>query len=253
VSEEQISKPKHIRTLSLTSSKPESRVRSISMSNITFWILILACCVVAGALIGVLYFESKMVIDITDRANVQQKEAAQLQQEAEERYKELQAKYDTLQMEKEGLEEQVHVLSDTINQKGAEEEAADEEEAKLHIPSGFPLTGSVTVAEPPEEDNALERAVYYEGAESSVVVATANGTIVSVRQNAYSYYEIQVDHGNGYVSIYTNAGTPLLAEEAEVIKGTPLFYVGEDNTITKYQISKDGALVDVYDVMNVAG
>lgn len=253
MSEENMTKPKHIRTVSVTSSKAESRVHSISMSNVTFWVLILAGCVMFGALLGVLFFESKQVIDITNEARLQQSEAAKLQQESEEKYNELLTQYEELSLEKAGLEEQIQVLSDTINQRGAEDEAAAVAEAELRIPSGFPVTGSVTVAEPPEEDNALEMAVYYEAAEDAVVVATAKGQVLSVRQNAYNYYEVQIDHGNGYVSVYTNAGFPLLAEEAEVIKGTPLFHIGEDNNLTKYQITKDGALIDVYDVMNIAG
>ena len=79
------------------------------------------------------------------------------------------------------------------------------------------------------------------------------GQVLSVRQNAYNYYEIQIEHGNGYVSVYTNAGHPLVEEGVEVLKGTPLFYVDEENTLIKYQIAKDGGLINAYDVMNIEG
>ena len=249
MSEENASKPKHIRTISVTSSKHESRVHTVSMSNTIFWGLILLFCVIAGVLLGVLVFESKQVIDITNDALVQKNEALIKQQE----YEDLLAQYDELALQKAELEEQVQVLSDTINQRVLEDEAAAAEEAEARIPSGFPVTGSVTAAEPPEEDNALEMAVYYEAAVDAVVVATAKGQVLSVRQNAYDNYEIQVDHGNGYVSIYTNAGYPLLEVGVEITKGTPLFYVGEDNTLIKYQVSRDGALMDAYDVMKIDG
>lgn len=253
MSEEQISKPKHVRTIALTSNLPESRERKLSMSNLTFWMIILGCCVAIGIVAGVLYYESKMVIDISRNADMQQKEAATLLEEAEDRYEALQAEFDALQLENAGLAEQIQVLSDAINQREAEDEAAREAEDILRMPTGFPITGSVTEGEPPEEANALEMAVYYEAAEGAVVVATARGIISSVRENAYGNYEIIIDHGNGYASIYTNAGFPLLSAETEVLKGTPLFSVGPDNTLTKYQISQNNVLVDVYSVMHVEG
>ncbi len=249
MSEEIANKSKHIRTITVTSSKSESRVHSIRMSNTVFWGLILAFCVIAGALIGILFFESRQVLDMAGAVHLREEQTLMLQQE----YNELQAQFDALTLEKAGLEEHIQVLSDTINQRVAEEEAALAGEAELRIPAGFPVTGSVTVAEPPEEDNPLEMAAYYEAAEDAVVVATGKGQILSVRQNAYKDFEIQIDHGNGYVSIYTNAGSPLLSEGAEVIKGTPLFHISEDNTLTKYQMSKNGALIDVYDIMNIEG
>ncbi len=249
MSEENAGKPKHIRTISITSSKHESRVHSVSISNRTFWGLIILFCVIAGALLGVLFFESKQVIDISNNALEQKNEALAKQQE----YDALLAQYEELALQKAEVEEQVQVLSDTINQRVLEDEAAAALEAEARIPAGFPVTGSVTAAEPPEEDNTLEMAVYYEAAIDAVVVATGKGQVISVRQNAYDKYEIQIDHGNGYVSVYTNAGYPLLETGVELNKGTPLFWVGEDNTLVKYQVSKDGALIDAYDVMNIDG
>ena len=168
-------------------------------------------------------------------------------------YQNLQAQYDALVIQNEQLTEQVQVLSDTINKHGMESEVAAQAEAEARIPTGFPVTGSVTAGEPPEEDNALEMAVYYNAAETSVIVATAKGTVLSVRQNAYSYYEVQIDHGNGYVTVYTNSGYPMLEEGVEVLKGTPIFYIGEENTLVKYQVSLDGALINAYDVMKIEG
>ncbi len=257
MSEENVSKSKHIRTVSLSSSKPESKVHSISMPNVVLWLLLLVSCVLLGVLIGFVFFESKQVLAITQEVRQQKELVSTLEQEKADLEAQYQAKYeaeiDQLKLDKAGLEEQVQVLSDTINLRLAEDEAAALTAAEKSIPTGFPVTGSATTAEAPEEDNALEMAVYYEALQDAVVVATANGRVSGVRQNAYEYYEIQVDHGNGYVSVYTNEGAPLLAEGAEVLKGTPLFYIGEDNTLIKYQISKDGALIDVYEVMNIAG
>ena len=219
-----------------------SEETTTKQKKITFWVIILVLCVAAGVLLGIIFFESRQVLRITQDMLEQRNE-----------YQNLQAQYDALVIQNEQLTEQVQVLSDTINKHGMESEVAAQAEAEARIPTGFPVTGSVTAGEPPEEDNALEMAVYYNAAETSVIVATAKGTVLSVRQNAYSYYEVQIDHGNGYVTVYTNSGCPMLEEGVEVLKGTPIFYIGEENTLVKYQVSLDGALINAYDVMKIEG
>ena len=219
-----------------------SEETTTKQKKITFWVIILVLCVAAGVLFGIIFFESRQVLRITQDMLEQRNE-----------YQNLQAQYDALVIQNEQLTEQVQVLSDTINKHGMESEVAAQAEAEARIPTGFPVTGSVTAGEPPEEDNALEMAVYYNAAETSVIVATAKGTVLSVRQNAYSYYEVQIDHGNGYVTVYTNSGYPMLEEGMEVLKGTPVFYIGAENTLVKYQVSLDGALINAYDVMKIEG
>lgn len=242
MSEETTAKPKSTKTITLVSNKPDSKLHSITVSNVTFWGLILTFCVVAGILLGILFFESSLVIRTTEEILTQRKEYTQLQEA-----------YDELNIEKEQLDEQVQVLSDTINKRAMEDEKLVKADAEARIPSGFPVTGSVTAAEPPEEDNILEMAVYYNATENSVIAATGTGTISSVRKNVYGYYEIQIDHGNGYVSIYTNSGYPMLEEGVKVLKGTPLFYIGEENILVKYQVSLDGGLINAYDIMDIEG
>ncbi len=242
MSEETTAKPKSTKTITLMSNKPDSKLHSVTVSNVTFWGLILTFCVVAGVLLGILFFESSLVIRTTEEILTQRKEYTQLQEA-----------YDELNIEKEQLDEQVQVLSDTINKRAMEDEKLVKADSEARIPSGFPVTGSVTAAEPPEEDNVLEMAVYYNATENSVIAATGIGTISSVRKNVYDYYEIQIDHGNGYVSIYTNSGYPMLEEGVKVLKGTPLFYIGEENTLVKYQVSLDGGLINAYDIMDIEG
>ena len=219
-----------------------SEETTTKQKKMAFWAIILVLCVAAGVLLGIIFFESRQVLQITQDMLEQRNE-----------YQNLQAQCDALVIQNEQLTEQVQVLSDTINKHGMESEVAAQAEAEARIPTGFPVTGSVTAGEPPEEDNALEMAVYYNAAETSVIVATAKGTVLSVRQNAYSYYEVQIDHGNGYVTVYTNSGYPMLEEGMEVLKGTPVFYIGAENTMVKYQVSLNGGLINAYDVMKIEG
>lgn len=220
----------------------EHKQHSVTIPFKLFWTILLGACVLAGVLLGVLTYESRKVVQVTNEILMKQ-----------EQYEQLQEQYGQLAIQNQELTDKVQVLSDTINKRTMEDEAAAKEEAQVRIPTGFPVTGSVTEAEAPEEDNPLELCVYYEASVDSVVAATARGQVLSTRKNAYDKYEIQVDHGNGYISVYTNEGYPMVQEGFEVLKGTPLFYVGEDNTLVQYQITKDGALIDVYTVMGIDG
>lgn len=249
MNEENTAKPKYTKTISIVSNKPDSKEHTFTISNKGFWALLLLLCVLVGAVLGIIIFGSRQIVQITNEALAQYHSLVDLQ----EQYAILQVKFDDLALVNEGLEDQVQVLSDTINKNALEDEAAAQAEAESRIPTGFPVTGSVTEAEPPEEDNGVEAAVYFEASESSTVVATAVGEVIGVRENAYGKYEIQIDHGNEYVSVFTNAGYPMVEEGVSVLKGTPLFYVQEENTLVKYQITYQGALVDVYSVMSIDG
>ena len=242
MSEENTTKQNYNRTVSLSNDKPESKQYSITMRNSIFWTALIAICVVIGIIIGVLAFESRIVLHFTN-------EAIQTRND----YAELQRAHDRLKLENDNLQAEVQVLTDTLQAKVLLEEQKAKEEAEKKIPDGFPVTGTVAKAEMSEYDSELDMAAYYTASVDSVIVATAEGQVLSVRQTAYEFYEVQVDHGNGYVSIYTNKVKPIIEEGSNVTAGTPLYYVGEDNTFLKYQITYNGALVNVYDVMQIAG
>ena len=64
---------------------------------------------------------------------------------------------------------------------------------------------------------------------------------------------ITIDHGNGYVSIYRNAGESLVHEGDTVTKGATLMVVGSDNTKLGYQIKKDGEFINPEDLVEING
>ncbi len=242
MSEEKATKQSYKRTVSLSNSKPDSKVYSFSMDNRVFWVVLIGICVLLGIMLGVIAFESRVVLHFTNEAITSRKEYAALQRQHEK----------TL-IENEDLQEEVKVLTDSINARAQLDEQLKAEEEQRKIPDGFPVTGTVTQAEMPEEDTELDMAAYYTGGWDSVIVATADGKVVSIRENAYEYYEVQIDHENGYISIYTNKEKPIIVEGANVTTGTPIYYIHEENTFLKYQITYNGALVNVYDVMQIAG
>ncbi len=249
MNEENIAKPKYTKTLSMISNKPDGREYKVTISNKLYWVLVLTACVLVGIVFGFLTFGTMEIVQITNEKIMQNQEYLNLQ----DRYAQLQYHYNELVLTNENLSDRVQVLSDTINKQEMENEAAKEAEAESRMPSGFPVTGSATEAETPKDAPKDEPAAYFEAGEQSTVVATGVGQVISVRKNAYEDYEIRIDHGNGYISIFTNAGYPMLEEGTGVLKGTPLFFIQEDNTLVKYQISYQDALINVYDVMNIAG
>lgn len=237
------------RTFSMTSNRPDAKEHKITLPESACWVLLLVCCVVVGIVLGVMIFDGMTINKINDDKTKQHQEYLDLQDE----HAELKYQYDQLQLLNENLTDQVQVLSDTINKRTLEDEAAEQSKIQAHIPSGFPVTGSVTEVAAPKEDTDTEGAAYFESAENSIVVAVAEGTVSMVRQNAYGNYEVRIDHGNGYVTSFTNAGYPLVEEGTNVLKGTPLFLIQTENTLTKYRVYMEDTIIDVYDVLRIAG
>ncbi len=247
--EKDVKPKKKVHMIAIKSSDPDEKPMIIRLKNTSFYTILVAVCVVVGVILGILIFETRQVVVITSRMITQRQEMNEEYDALSAQYEELQSQYAGQVLEIEELQNQVDALTETLQDKLAVEEEAEE----AAIPSGFPVTGTSTPAEKPEDESELDQAVYYEGSEGAVVVATGSGTVELVRQNAYGYYEIHFDHGNGYDSIYTNMGTPLIQQGDSVVRGTPLFLIEEDNTLIKYQITKDDALINVYTIMTVDG
>ncbi|MFI3238017.1 MAG: M23 family metallopeptidase [Lachnospiraceae bacterium] len=216
---------------------------------LSFWIGVLIICVVLGCIGGALLYGSNLVMNLGEEAVEESKRYLALQDE----YKEYQNTYKELELVVEDLNTQITVLSDTIAQNKADTEMAVEQALQDATPTGFPVTGTVTEAETPEEAIAFEPAIYLEGSEGAVVVATGNGEVSKISTNAYGNTEIYIDHGNGFQTVYVNAAAALIGQGSSVYKGTPLFLIGEENTLIKYQITVDAALVDPYSVMVIEG
>ena len=64
---------------------------------------------------------------------------------------------------------------------------------------------------------------------------------------------VTIDHGNGYVSIYRNAGDPLVTEGSEIDKGDIIYVIGEKNTSLGYQIQQDEKYIDPEELIEING
>lgn len=169
------------------------------------------------------------------------------------------------------LADKVALLSDTVAQnEEAKEAQKKEEEAKL-IPNGFPLAGPAVILESSETPAAQEAAedaeeeqeqelpaetdpiVVFSAAPDTRVIATASGIVASVEDDVRYGHKVTVNHGNGYLSIYRTSSDVLVAEGDHVEAGTPLYTIQSQEQKLGYQISRDGALIDPLELLEVYG
>ena len=75
---------------------------------------------------------------------------------------------------------------------------------------------------------------------------------MTVTSDAKFGHIVSIDHGNGYISIYRNEGSPVVSEGDTVDRGD-LLYVVNKNITLGYQIQKDEQYVDPEEVMDIKG
>lgn len=147
------------------------------------------------------------------------------------------------------LTDKVSILSSTINQK-VEAEAA---EAVKYVPTGFPLAGTATIPEEAEDKLDGNPIVNFMASAGTSVTATGNGVISLIEADAVYGNMVQIDHGNGYVTVYRNASGPKVKAGDEVTRGTMLFEMTEESGQLGYQIIEEGSYIDPLDLMEING
>lgn len=142
----------------------------------------------------------------------------------------------------------ITALSNTVNEKVTNEKKQEKEDKDNHIPSGFPLSTSSTYSEPDEF-----MIITFKAETGTNVLATGDGTVVQVTADPVYSHCIVIDHENGYLSYYRNAGDPMVKEGDEVDRGDILFITGSNNKDFAYNISKDDKPVNPLDLMKIDG
>jgi murein DD-endopeptidase MepM/ murein hydrolase activator NlpD len=87
----------------------------------------------------------------------------------------------------------------------------------------------------------------------TAIYASDGGTVTHSGWGGGLGYRIIIDHGNGYRSIYRNAGKVLVKEGEVLGKGYILFSIGKDNTDLGYQITQDEEYIDPMTIINIDG
>ena len=163
------------------------------------------------------------------------------------------------------LESEIDQLSVALNQKVQEDESAAQEAEAASVPKGFPVSTSATYKLKYDDPNASaddsaeatsetgNPILVFTAEKGSQIVATGDGTVSTITADPIYGNCVTIDHGNGYVSIYRNAGDSLVKEGASVSSGSPLFVVADKNTKLGYQIQQDDTYVDPETVIEING
>jgi murein DD-endopeptidase MepM/ murein hydrolase activator NlpD len=222
----------------LFADSKEGRIRQLGIGPAVIEFLALVVIVVIAVLAVIGRMRGNQIAALQNLNEVQTEQIAALEEENAD-----------LTSLREELTEKVTILSDTINQKVEDEEAAEEERAQAHMPVGFPMSASASL----EEADTEEPMVKLSGTEGSSVIASGDGTVISITTDTNYLHCIKIDHDNGYISIYRNDGDAMVKEGDEVVRGAILFVIGEDNAELGYQVTYDERYIDPMDLINIDG
>lgn len=164
-----------------------------------------------------------------------------------------------LQQENEQLLDKVSILSKTVNEKLDAEKVQEEK----NMPTGFPLSGTADMEETEEvlemEDGDVVRPmILFDASDGISVVAAGAGVVSYVEMDNKYGYQVFIDHGNGYTTIYRSGTEPKVKQGDEVARGALLYEMEEDEDneladIMAYQVMKDGEYIEPTEVLVING
>ncbi|WP_026495159.1 peptidoglycan DD-metalloendopeptidase family protein [Butyrivibrio sp. WCD3002] len=199
---------------------------------------------------------------------------------------EIEAENKAIEAERSELESEVSDLSMALNRKVEAEAQTAAEEEEASMPTFLPVSnGTASMVSTLDDPNSTEieepdnnadedadegddeNAETEESSEpktgdpiliitaekGATVTAAGSGTVTAVAGDIKYGNSITIDHGNGYVSIYRNAGDSLVHEGDAVTPTTTLMIIGDDNTKLGYQIQYNGEFIDPEDVIEING
>ena len=229
----------------VTSNATDAGVKQFRIRSKSLWVLIVVLCIVIGAMLGYIVYEEKIWQAVSGRSEEQ---LAQIQR-LEETNASLEADKLRLETEIAGLNETVQILSETVSQKTKSESELMGQLEKQSLPTEFPLSGSASM-----EELADDKPICIFTASTGImVVATARGTVTGVTDDGEYGHNVQVDHGNGYVTIYRNGGEPQVKIGDSVVGGTALFVIDEGHEKVGYQMMRDGDYISPMEMLAISG
>lgn len=240
---------KHKRKIShvvlVTSDATDSDVRQFHIKSRSLWALVIVLCVVIGVMLGYIVYEERIWQAVDSRSDEQQAEIQSLEAAN------LQLEKDKLDLETEiaGLNETVQILSETVSQKTKSESELKQQLEKQSMPTEFPLNGSASMEESQDE----EPICIFTASLGTMVVATARGTVIGVNDDVEYGHNVWIDHGNGYVTVYRNAGEPQVQQGDSVVVGTALFVIEEGKEQLGYQMMRDGVYISPMEMLAISG
>lgn len=205
------------------------------------WVLagvtLIACCVL-GAVIGYAVYEGELWGRIREHDASQNAALIAAQDEK-----------DALQEKIDEQDAKIEMLSITIQDQTEQIAELQAQIAEQSVPTDYPLTGSASMTVITDGDPMVE----FTATEGSTVVAAGKGIVTAVEEDEVYGSRVVIDHGNGYVSIYRNKGESQVKAGDEVVSGTTLFMVTEDNRQLGYQIKENDVYIDPTTIIAIKG
>jgi septal ring factor EnvC (AmiA/AmiB activator) len=233
----------------LTSDAVDANVKQFRIKPWVTQLLVGGVCILIGAALGYVLYEEQIWQKAVERNGELHATIKELEDENEALLTEMEALHTKYQTEIDGLNGQILILSETVNQKvQIESELAAKLDGQM-LPTEFPLTGSASMQEVSEGDPLC----IFVASVGDMVVATAGGTVTAVNDDVEFGHNVWVDHGNGYITIYRNKGEAIVKQGDKVVQGTSLFLIGEDNTGLGYQMLKDGNYISPMEMLAISG
>lgn len=205
------------------------------------WVLagvtLIVCCVL-GAVIGYAVYEGELWGRIREHDASQNAALIAAQDEK-----------DALQEKIDEQDAKIEMLSITIQDQTQQIAELQAQIAEQSVPTDYPLTGSASMTVITDGDPMVE----FTATEGSTVVAAGKGVVTAVEEDEVYGSRVVIDHGNGYVSIYRNKGESQVKAGDEVVSGTTLFMVSEDNRQLGYQIKENDVYIDPTTIIAIKG
>lgn len=237
-------------TLMLISDDPKQKTAMYHLPKWMFHTIL--------TMLGVLIIAATLFVSITNYNNQllhskSVKDAAKIE--------ELEAQVKELASKEASLEEKSKILTETVSMKLENEAVLDEKSE----PTGYPLSGTADYelkTEPATKEDGTPTTLVgleFKAPEGTIVTATGAGMVTDVHEELAYGYQVVVDHGNGYISIYRSGTQPLVKLGDEVSRGAALFVMNpkdEDDTaatVLYYQINRNGEYIDPTDVLVISG
>ena len=234
-------KRKNSHVVIVTSDAVDARTKQIRIRPWIVETLVIILSAAIGLIVGYIIFLQDTHVETAGEEvqTVQQQETiAALEEEKA-----------NLQAQITELNSTVQILSETVIQKTERESFLAAQLDQQSIPTEFPLTGYATFEEVPEGDPMC----IFTASSGAMVVATANGTVAAVNDDAEYGHNIWVDHGNGFVTVYRNKGEVKVKQGETVRQGSTLFLINDENSRLGYQMMRDGTYIDPMEMLIISG
>lgn len=242
----------------------KGEVHRYALGRMQLFILMGGFLAVIGLICGILVFkedrrENQLTSAQAKITSLQGQLATQMQYSEE------------LEQQVSDLDGKVDILSASLTAKTEALSVYEEEEQAKHMPTAYPLRGNATYYVPEEtgEEGETEEGgtetdqesagetqepkVQFMTGMGSSMVATAEGEVTAVSPLESGGYMVVIDHGNGFMTLYSGSGTIMVKEGDVVSEGSVLLSITVDDTVLSYQIMRNGEYIDPWECMEIHG